>query len=128
MPVMYHIFVGDPKDHRYRIFAVDYNNYLYIGASDYSDWVSNNTIVQALSPSDSDKNVKNSISSFENKYEILFDNLKPCKYKYNYGTSNRFHTGFIAQEVVEALEKANLTTQDFAAVMKQEPDNNGCEW
>jgi superfamily II DNA or RNA helicase len=54
--------------------------------------------------------------------------LKPCKYKYNHGTSNRFHTGFIAQEVVEALEIANLTTQDFAAVMKQEPDNNGCEW
>jgi len=52
----------------------------------------------------------------DSKYSILFDYLNPVIYKYNNGTSNRFHTGFIAQEVVSAIEKANLTTQDFAAV------------
>ena len=29
--------------------------------------------------------------------------LKPSSYKYNDGTSNRFHHGFIAQEVKEAM-------------------------
>ena len=65
----------------------------------------------------SDNRVKNSISEFTESYEILFDNLKPKKYKYNNGTSGRYHTGFIAQEIVDAIEKAGLTTQDFAGVM-----------
>ena len=79
--------------------------------------------------SESDANVKNSISAYGEEYEILFDGLKPCRYKYNHGTSDRFHTGFIAQQVVEAIECANLTTQDFAGVIKlEEPNTNGCEW
>jgi hypothetical protein len=31
----------------------------------------------------SDKNLKNSIQSFSNQYDILFDNLKPVSFKYN---------------------------------------------
>jgi hypothetical protein len=59
----------------------------------------------------------------------MFDNLKPCRYKYNYGTSDRYHTGFIAQEIVSAIESAGLTTQDFAGVIHLEkPDENGSEW
>ena len=92
-------------------------------------WISNIAQTTAVYSGESDKNVKNSISLFEDKYENLFDNLKPCKYKYNHGTSNRYHTGFIAQEVVEAIENADLTTQDFAGVIKlKEPNDNGCEW
>lgn len=83
------------------------------------DWVSN---------SSSDINVKNNISNIDS-YDALFDNLKPCRYKYNYGTSDRYHTGFIAQEVVEAIECAGLTTQDFAGVVHlEEPNENGSEW
>ena len=92
-------------------------------------WISNIAQTTAVYSGESDKNVKNSISLFEDNYENLFDNLKPCKYKYNHGTSNRYHTGFIAQEVVEAIENADLTTQDFAGVIKlEEPNDNGCEW
>lgn len=78
---------------------------------------------------ESDVNVKNSISEYNEQYELLFDNLKPCRYKYNYGTSNRFHTGFIAQEVVDSLERSGLSTQDFAAVIHLEhPFKNGAAW
>lgn len=84
-----------------------------------SDWVTN---------SSSDINVKNSVSPIDD-YDTLFDNLKPCRYKYNYGTSDRYHTGFIAQEVVEAVESAGLTTQDFAGVVHLEaPNEYGSEW
>lgn len=77
----------------------------------------------------SDKNVKNSIDTFTSEYDVLFDSLIPCRYKYNYGTSDRYHTGYIAQEVVAALESSNLTTQDFAAVIHLEkPLENGSEW
>ena len=65
----------------------------------------------------SDKNYKNSIKNISNKYEILFNNLKPSLYKYNNGTSNRYHTGFIAQDVENAIALAGLTTQDFGGLV-----------
>ena len=61
--------------------------------------------------------LKNSIEEYPDEYDVLFDGLKPKRYKYNNGTSDRYHTGFIAQDVVESLEDAGLTTQDFAAVV-----------
>lgn len=77
----------------------------------------------------SDMNVKNSIEYLPNNYDILFDNLVPRRFKYNKGTSNRYHTGFIAQEILTALEKSNLTTEDFATIMHlPEPMENGAEW
>ena len=64
----------------------------------------------------SDLTKKNSISVIDNRYDILYDNLTPCTFKYNNGVSGRYHSGFIAQEVYDAVIKADLTTQDFAAV------------
>lgn len=72
----------------------------------------------------SDRNKKNSISVFTDEYDKLFDDLLPVKYKYNYGTSNRFHSGFIAQDVVQAIIDSGLTTQDFAAYVETK-DLNG---
>ena len=66
----------------------------------------------------SDRSVKNSIELYSSKYSILFDNLNPIRYKYNNGTSNRYHTGFIAQQVEEAILNSDLTTQDFAGFVR----------
>ena len=66
----------------------------------------------------SDRNLKNSINTLSDKYSELFDNLIPVQYKFNNGTSDRFHTGFIAQDVEEAILKVGLTTQDFAGFVK----------
>ena len=65
-------------------------------------------------PITSDETRKNNISSPSDEYEILFDNLNPVVYKYNDGTSGRLHTGYTSQGVCSAIEKAGLTTQDFA--------------
>ncbi len=64
----------------------------------------------------SDERFKNSISKLTEKYESFFDLITPVSYKFNNGTSNRFHTGFIAQDVETALYGAGLTTQDFAGL------------
>ena len=66
----------------------------------------------------SDKNEKMMIEPFLQKYEILFDNLLPCRYKFIINDSNRYHSGFISQDVEEAILKANLTGQDFAGFIK----------
>ena len=77
----------------------------------YGTWYTDNEIVTT-----SDRNAKNSIQDISDAYEILFDNLQSKIFKYNDGTSDRYHTGFEAQGVDEARQKAGLTRQDFAAV------------
>ncbi len=64
----------------------------------------------------SDRNLKNSISYDLSAYDAVFDALKPAKFRFNDGTSGRFHTGFIAQDVEDAVVGAGLTLTDFAAV------------
>ena len=64
----------------------------------------------------SDRRFKNSISEIAIEYETFFDLIKPVTYKFNNGSSNRFHTGFIAQDVENALYSAGLTTKDFAGL------------
>ena len=66
----------------------------------------------------SDMNKKHDISNIAGAYEVLFDSLVPRIYKYDDGTSNRLHTGFIAQEVENAIETAGKTTQDFAGFVR----------
>jgi hypothetical protein len=39
-------------------------------------------------------------------------------YKYNNGTSGRFHSGFIAQDVLQSIDHAGLSTSDFAAYIE----------
>ena len=54
------------------------------------------------------------------KYERVYDSLIPRTFKYNDGTSGRIHTGFIAQEVENAILSNGLTTQDMALTMNVE--------
>ena len=62
----------------------------------------------------SDRNIKNSIEALPEKYVRMFDLVEPKRYKLNNGTSGRYHTGFIAQEVETAMQKCGITSQEFA--------------
>lgn len=62
----------------------------------------------------SDRNIKNSIEALPEKYVRMFELVEPKRYKLNNGTSGRFHTGFIAQEVEAAMQKCGITSQEFA--------------
>ena len=66
----------------------------------------------------SDRNLKNSIETLSEHYEKLFDKLTPVRYKFNDGTSGRYHTGFIAQDVESAILDAGLTTEDAALFVR----------
>ena len=76
----------------------------------YNTWSASNTITVT-----SDRNAKNTISDLTDNYDLLFDNLRPVTFKYNEGTSNRLHTGFIAQDVETALQTAEIPSSEFAA-------------
>lgn len=79
------------------------------------------------SVSKSDRNKKNSISYDMSKYDKFYSLLKPVFYKFNEGTSNRFHTGFIYQDVEKGLLQSNLTSQDFAGLVKSHNGNGEVE-
>lgn len=76
----------------------------------------------------SDARKKNSVSYDMDRYEKFYLALSPCYYKLNAGTSDRYHSGFIAQEVETALADNGLTNQDFAGLTiyeAEEEDENG---
>ena len=62
----------------------------------------------------SDRNIKNSIEELPEKYVRMFELVEPKRYKLNNGTSGRYHTGFIAQEVEAAMQKCGITSKEFA--------------
>ena len=62
----------------------------------------------------SDRNIKNSIEALPDKYVRMFELVEPKRYKLNNGTSGRYHTGFIAQEVEAAMQKCGVDSQEFA--------------
>ncbi len=64
----------------------------------------------------SDRRLKNSIDYDIDRYEDFYMNLKPAVFKYNTGKSNRYHSGFVAQDVETALQNAGLTKGDFAGL------------
>ena len=62
----------------------------------------------------SDRNIKNSIEALPEKYVRMFELIEPKRYKLNNGTSGRFHTGFIAQEVEAAMRACGIESKEFA--------------
>jgi hypothetical protein len=61
----------------------------------------------------SDRRAKHSIEELPDAYVEALDKLTPMRFKYNDGTSDRYHVGFIAQDVEAALAESGLTTKDF---------------
>ncbi len=66
--------------------------------------------------SSSDRRIKKDILDFDESYETLFDNLKPRQYRYVNGNKGRVHSGFIAQEVSDAVIAAGKTIDENAYV------------
>ena len=65
----------------------------------------------------SDANEKNSIEQLDDRYDVFFDSLRAERFKYNSGTSNRYHTGFITQKVQSSLAAANIDESEFAGII-----------
>ena len=73
--------------------------------------------------STSDRNKKHDIEDLDGRYVKLFDALRARRFKLNNGTSNRYHPGFVAQEVEEALVFVGLDSQEFGGFVKDKDDD-----
>ena len=65
----------------------------------------------------SDRRVKKTIKDLGRKWLEFFYRLRPTSFKYKDGTSDRTHTGFIAQEVEAAANEVGIDTKDIATIV-----------
>lgn len=68
--------------------------------------------------STSDENLKHDIEPLPAKYVAMLDALEPKRFKFNNGTSNRYHPGFIAQDVKAAMDVAGIDSTEFGGWCK----------
>lgn len=66
----------------------------------------------------SDKKVKKDIENIDEKYQSLFNKLKPVSYRFNFKESDRKHLGFISQDVEQSMLEVGLTDLDFGGFCK----------
>lgn len=67
----------------------------------------------------SDKRKKKNIKILADKFKRLLMDIRPVTYKYKAGESGRYHAGFIAQEVEQAMKDNNITSEEFAGLVIQ---------
>lgn len=72
----------------------------------------------------SDERLKNSFKPLDEFDEVYMD-IEPCAFKFNNGTSGRYHFGVKAQNIKDSLENHGFTTKDFGGFvqMSDNPDN-----
>lgn len=71
----------------------------------------------------SDKNCKHNIEPLCGKHDILFNELKPVSFVYNQNDSGRTHFGLLAQNLMEAIQKAGLSTTECGAYVEEHFSN-----
>lgn len=76
----------------------------------------------------SDRNLKKDIENLPEKYIAMYDLLRPVRFKLLNGTSDRYHIGYIAQEVEEAMILAGIDSKEFGGFVrdKDEDGNDIC--
>ena len=72
----------------------------------------------------SDKRLKTNIEIVDNRYLNLIKNLEPKRFKLKNNPSQKYHTGFIAQDVKELLKKYNINEEEFAAFARPKEDDS----
>ena len=88
-----------------------------------SDNIWTNVYAQNTPVSSSDRREKQNISLLSSSYDSFFDALRPSTYQWL--NESITHTGFIAQEVADALAAAHLSPSDFYGYRDENPDSLG---
>lgn len=76
------------------------------------------------------RGAKHDIEEIPDRYSVLFDNLRPVRFKYNDGTSGRYHTGLILEELKDAMDVAGVDSSEFASycILDKETGEGGIRY
>lgn len=98
------------------------------GSLGFSDYRWSVVYAQTGTITTSDREKKTDISYALERYDALFEKLRPASYRLKSGTSGRTHTGLVAQDVEQALRECGLTGKDFAAFVKTPREDGGTDY
>ena len=125
--------VGPDENHHYIIGYGKDDRTTYVGmpgsgSKTTSTQIRGNAVVltTAGSITPSDERLKNSFKSLS-EFDDVYMDIKPCAFKYNHGTSGRFHFGAKAGDVKKSFENHGFTTKDFGGFvqMSDSEENDG---
>ena len=120
----YGLVIKDAGGTSQYVISLTSGDMVNVGCASYVTYLRGTAVYLASSGAavTSDERKKNSIEDLPEAYEAMLDKITPVRFKYNDGTSDRYHAGFIAQEVREALQAAGLTAQDFGGFVDVNKD------
>ena len=91
------------------------NESFCVGISDKKlQFYGTNVLMPSGAAVTSDARKKHSIESLDSRYLDVIKNIEPSRFKYN-DNPDRYHTGFIAQEVLSAMTRVGLRPEEFGA-------------
>lgn len=95
-----------------------------------TNYINGTWYVDTYHPVSSWRGAKHDIEPLSDKYSILFDNLKPVRFKYNNGNSGRYHLGYILDEMKDAMDIAQIDSSELAAycIINPETGNGGIRY
>lgn len=88
----------------------------YLGHADKGKWQAVYAYTGTIQTSD--RNEKHSIELLPEKYLDFFDLWDVYRFKLNTGTSDRYHVGFVAQDIEEDMEETNIDSKEFGGFVK----------
>lgn len=108
----------------YYQLRVDESNNTFVGTDTNKLYLRGPTVYlkQSNAVVTSDRRQKHSIEELPDAYLAMLDKLTPVRFKYTEGTSDRYHVGFIAQDVERALTDSGLSGKDFAGFVDLDGD------
>ena len=120
------IRIFDNEDGSYYVLRVDEENSCVVG-NDYTNLFLRSKgdvkLYKGGITVTSDRREKNSIEELPPAYEDMLDMLTPVRYRYN-GKGDRYHVGFVAQDVERAMTEAGLSRDDFGGFVDQKGDGS----
>ncbi|MCI9081439.1 MAG: tail fiber domain-containing protein [Lachnospiraceae bacterium] len=78
-------------------------------------------LASAGSVTTSDERLKNSFKPLD-EFDKVYMDIDPCAFRYNNGTSGRYHFGVKAQNVKDSFEKHGYSTSDFGGFVQMSDD------
>lgn len=108
----------------YVVNSGSYGAYLYSGTG----YIGGTWYISGYQSTSSDENKKNTINPISDTYEKFFDNIGCYTFKFNDGTSDRLHCGFVSQRIKDSLDKAGISTQDFGGVVTKQNEDGTEDW
>lgn len=125
--------------------TTDYQGNKNINGSLFNNYNTTSTIGNSASPwsagyygtlytssgtvSVSDENYKKEFTQFDDRYYKLASMIDLQLFKYKDGTSDRFHSGAVAQQIISCMKECNITLDEYGLICLlelEDEDGNEC--